>query len=338
MNDFDITLKILLNKKSLTATEAENAMMEIMEGNVSEIKLASWLTALRLKGETPEEISGCATAMNKHSIKVHCEKQPMVDIVGTGGDGADTFNISTAAAFVIAGTGVFVAKHGNRAVSSKSGAADVLTELKVNMEIDASDMERCLNRVGISFLFAQKLHPAMRFAMPVRKELAARTIFNVLGPLSNPANPQKMVIGVYDKKLCRIIAESTKKMNKKHILVVHGNDGMDEISTITTTHICELSNGQILEYEFSPQEYGIKTSCPHAIRGGTPKENAKLIQNVFEGIEQGPPRDIIAINAAAGILVSDKVDSWEKAIELAYDSISSGKAAKKLKDLIKESK
>jgi anthranilate phosphoribosyltransferase len=331
---FDIYLKKLLNDESLTSTEAQQAMNEIMTGKVSDIKLSAWLTALKLKGENADEICGCATSMNEHSIKVDSQDNACIDIVGTGGDGAKTFNISTAAAFVAAGAGVSVAKHGNRAVSSKSGAADVLTELGINIDIDAEIMEKCLQDIGISFLFAQKLHPAMKYAMPVRKELGTRTIFNILGPLSNPAKTQRMVIGVYSKHLCRLIAEATMQMGKEHILVVYGNDCLDEITTTTTTHICELKNGTISEYDFNPEEYGIPMAKIQDISGGTPKENAAIIRSVFSGKQKGPERDIILINAAAGIYVSGKANSWNAAIALANESLDSGNARKKLQGLI----
>ena len=331
---FEPLLKKLLNSESLSFEEAKQAMDQIMTGKVSDVKLCAFLTALKLKGENADEISGCATSMNKHSLKVHSEDRSCIDIVGTGGDGAKTFNISTAAAFVIAGAGITVAKHGNRAVSSKSGAADVLTELGINIDIDVVRMETCLKKAGISFLFAQKLHPAMKYAMPVRRELATRTIFNILGPLTNPAIPERMVIGVYDPSLCRLVAEATLQMGKKHILVVHGNDCLDEITTTTTTHICEVKDNNIVEYEFNPENYGIQIANIGDIAGGTPEQNAEIIRSIFSGKSTKHERNIVIINAAAGIYVSGKANSWDNAIEIATDSIDSGKAMTKLKLLI----
>jgi anthranilate phosphoribosyltransferase len=334
INMFNDTLKKLLNGASLSFEEAESAMEEIMTGQVSEIKLSSWLTALKLKGETADEIGGCAASMNNHSTKIYSADPEVVDIVGTGGDGAKTFNISTAAAFVAAGAGITVAKHGNRAVSSKSGAADVLTEHGINISISPLIMEKCLNDVGISFLFAQMLHPAMKYAMPVRKELGTRTIFNILGPLCNPAETKRMTIGVYSKHLCRLIAEAALKLNKKHILVVHGNDGLDEITTTTSTHICEVRNGEISEYDFDPETAGISLAKPEDIQGGTPSENAQLIRNILAGTLKGPARNIVVINAASSIIVSDKTTDWKEAANIANESIDSGKALAKLDALI----
>ena len=331
---FDESLKKLLNGASLSFEEADASMEEIMTGQVSDIKLSSWLTALKLKGETADEIGGCAASMNRHSTKINCSDPDVIDIVGTGGDGAKTFNISTAASFVAAGAGITVAKHGNRAVSSKSGAADVLTEHGINISISPQIMEKCLNQVGISFLFAQMLHPAMKYAMPVRKELATRTIFNILGPLCNPAETQRMTIGVYSKHLCRLIAEAALKLNKKHILVVHGNDGLDEITTTTSTHICEVRNGQINEYEFEPEMAGIPKAKPEDIQGGTPAENAALIRNILLGQTEGPERDIVVLNAASSVIVSGKTSDWKEAANLANKSIDSGAALNKLDALI----
>ena len=333
---FNQVLKKLLNAQSLSFEEAKLAMDKVMTGNVSDIKLSAFLTALKLNGETPDEISGCATSMNKHSLKVYSE-DTCIDIVGTGGDGAKTFNISTAAAFVIAGAGITVAKHGNRAVSSKSGAADVLSELGININIDVPGMEACIKEAGISFLFAQKLHPAMKYVMPVRRELATRTIFNILGPLTNPAMPERMVIGVYHSSLCRLVAEATLQMGKKHILVVHGNDCLDEITTTTTTHICEVKDNKIKEYEFNPENYGIPTANIDELAGGNPQQNAEIIKLIFSGKGRKAERDIVIINAAAGIYVSGKVNSWQDAITIAMESIDSGKAMDKLKLLIETS-
>lgn len=331
---FDESLHKLLNGTSLTFEEAKSAMDEIMTGKVSEIKLSSWLTALKLKGENADEIGGCAASMNKHATKISCSDPDVIDIVGTGGDGAKTFNISTTAAFVAAGAGITVAKHGNRAVSSLSGAADVLAEHGINISITPASMEKCLNQVGISFLFAQMLHPAMKYAMPVRKELATRTIFNILGPLCNPANPQRMVIGVYSKELCPLIAEAALKIGKKHVLVVHGNDGLDEITTTTTSRICEVRNELIKEYDFEPETAGIPKAAPEDIQGGTPAENAKLIRNILAGKNKGPERNIVLLNSAAAIIVAGKTADWKEAVDIAAEAIDSGKAIEKLDTLI----
>ncbi len=331
---FNNTLKKLYAKEDLTLQEAEAAMEEIMSGNVSAVKLSSWLTALKIKGESASEIGGCAAAMNNHASKINCEDPNVIDIVGTGGDGAKTFNISTTSAFVAAGAGITVAKHGNRAVSSLSGAADVLSELGINLELTPIQMEQTLNAVGISFLFAPLLHPAMKYAMPVRKELATRTIFNILGPLCNPASTKRMTIGVYSKPLCRLIAEAALQIGKEHILVVHGEDGLDEITTTTSTHICEVRNGKILEYDLNPEEYGIANVAQDEISGSTPAENANILRAILSGKQQGPKRDIVLINSASSMIVSGKTDNWKDALTLASESIDSGKALEKLNQLI----
>lgn len=331
---FDDTIKKIYNKEDLTFEEAEAAMEAIMSGEVSPVKLSSWLTALKVKGESASEIGGCASAMNRHASKINCNDSKVVDIVGTGGDGAKTFNISTSAAFVAAGAGITVAKHGNRAVSSLSGAADVLSELGIKIDLTPELMEKTLNEVGIAFLFAPLLHPAMKHAMPVRKELGTRTIFNILGPLCNPASTQLMTIGVYSKHLCRLISEAAKKIGKEHVLVVHGLDGLDEITTTSTTHICELRNGDIIEYDLDPQKYGINLAKPEDILGGSPAKNASLVRNILEGKENGPARDIVLINSASSMIVSGKASNWEEGIKAAEESIDSGNAAKKLDELI----
>jgi anthranilate phosphoribosyltransferase len=328
------SLKKLLDSQNISFAEAEAAMKEIMTGKVSDIKLASWLTALRMKGEMPEEIAGCASVMRECSETIKCEDPKAVDIVGTGGDGANTINVSTASAFVAAGAGVTVAKHGNRAVSSKSGSADVLSEMGVNINISPERMEECLNSQGIAFLFAPLLHPAMKYAMPVRKEMGVRTVFNILGPLTNPAKTKRYVLGVYDDNLCMRIARAALNLDFEHSMIVHGNDGLDELTVTGATHVCELKDKEIMEYKISPEEVGMNLSKPGDLRGGTPKENAEIIRDILSGKHLGAKRDIVILNAAAAIYVADKADCWEYAIEAAEESIESGLALKKLKDLI----
>ncbi|HBC85695.1 MAG TPA: anthranilate phosphoribosyltransferase [Lentisphaeria bacterium] len=335
MSLFPITIQKLLRKESLSFEEAKTVMQEIMSGQLSSIRIASWITALRMKGETPEEVGGCAAAMNASGIKIHCLDENVIDTCGTGGDGAGTFNISTAAAFVAAGAGATVAKHGNRAVSSKSGSADILSELDFNINMPVEDMEYCLNRLGIAFLFAPNLHPAMKHAMPVRIDLGIRTVFNIMGPLCNPANAKRAVIGVYDRKLCRIMAEAAQTLGKEHVMVVHGNDGLDEITTTTTTHICELRNNGIHEYDFDPiKTLGIPKSKPADLLGKEPRENAKVFREIISGEKTGPLRDIIVLNSAAAILVSGKAIKWEDALSMAEESLSSGRAYQKLKSIV----
>ena len=330
---FDDTLQKLYRQEDLTFEEADGAMEEIMSGSISPVKLSSWLTALKLKGESASEIGGSAAAMNRHASKINCNNPDVVDIVGTGGDGAKTFNISTTSAFVAAGAGLSVAKHGNRAVSSLSGSADVLSELGIRLDLTPAEMEKTLNSVGISFLFAPRLHPAMKYAVPVRKELGTRTIFNILGPLCNPASPKRMTIGVYSKSLCHLIAEAAMKIGKEHILVVHGEDGLDEITTTGTTHICEVCNKKITEYDLDPREYGINIAKSDDLTGGTPAKNADLVRAILTGTETGAKRDIVILNSASSILVSSLANSWDDAVKLAKDSIDSGAAMRKLEEL-----
>ncbi|MCX6983147.1 MAG: anthranilate phosphoribosyltransferase [Lentisphaerae bacterium] len=335
MSYISVTFQKLLIGESLDFEESKAAMLEIMNGHTSEIKLAAWLTALRMKGETSDEIGGCAAAMNSCSIKLHCLDDKVIDTCGTGGDYSGTFNISTAAAFIAAGAGVTVAKHGNRAVSSKSGSADILSEIGLNLKIPVETMEYCLNKIGIAFLFAPNLNPAMKHAMPVRIEMGIRTVFNIIGPLCNPANAKRAVIGVYDKKLCPIMADAAKSLGKEHVMIVHGGDGIDEITTTTTTHICELRNGKIREYEFDPlKTLGIPRSTPSEILGKSPSENARTLTGILAGDEKGPVRDVVVLNAAAAIVVSGKALKWEEAFAKAEESIISGNAHAKLKYLV----
>jgi anthranilate phosphoribosyltransferase len=335
MSKFNDSLKKLLENKNLEIHEAEGAMFEIMSGSVSEIKLASWLTALKMKGESPEEISGCASAMLQHANKIEVNDENAVDIVGTGGDGAHTINISTASAIVASAAGLTVAKHGNRAVSSKSGSADILTALGVNININPTAMTNCLNEIGLAFLFAPTLHPAMKYAVPVRKELGVRTIFNILGPICNPANIKNAVIGVFSPMLCRQIAEAARNLGFKRLMVVHGNDGLDEITTTTSTKICELKNNEILEYELYPREFGIDYSNIDDIKGEGPEKNAEILRGIFSGKYTGPKKDIIVLNSAAVLLVAGVTSDWKEAIKITDAVISSGKAMKKLESLIK---
>ena len=331
---FEDTLNKLFNSEDLSFKEAECAMRSIMSGEVSEIALSAWLTAMKIKGETADEVGGCASEMNRHSYSVQCTDSTVVDIVGTGGDGAKSFNISTASAFVAAGGGITVAKHGNRAVSSRSGAADVLSELGVNIMLTPEEMSECLNEVGMAFLFAPNLHPAMKYAMPVRRELQTRTIFNILGPLCNPVHPRRITVGVYNEDLCRLVAGALIKIGITHAMVVHGRDGMDEISITAPTKICEVRNGEVTERDFNPVTYGIALGDPVEIQGGTPAENAEIIEKILYAKEMGAPRRIVLLNAASSFIVSGRAGNWKDALEMVAESIDSGKAAEKL-DLLR---
>ena len=333
-SSIDKSLSKLLNHQDLSREETEFSMSEIMTGNFSDINLAAWLTALRMKGETHLEVAACASVMMKHATKIDTIDSNAVDIVGTGGDCKHTINISTAAAIVASGAGLTVAKHGNKAVSSKSGSADVLTALGLNINILPEQMENCLNEIGLAFLFAPLLHPAMKFAMPVRKKLGIRTIFNILGPLCNPAGIKRAVIGVYERRLCRLIAEAAKDLGYKRLIVAYGNDGLDEISTTATSQICEIKNDKILEYEFDPQKHGIPRATLQDIQGKGPEYNAGIIKDIFSGKINGPAKDIIVLNSAAVLITGEKAEDWPEALSIVEETIKNGSALAKLNQIV----
>ncbi len=324
----------IIEGTDLSKDEMISVMYQILEGKATDAQIASFITALRYKGETVEEISGAVQVMHKMATKVKTQASDLVDTCGTGGDNANTFNISTTAAFIASGAGVAVAKHGNKSVSSQSGSADVLKALGVNIDIDEKKVEQCLNEIGIGFLFAPKLHGAMKYAIGPRREIKIRTIFNILGPLSNPANAKNQIIGVYDSKLTGTLAKVLKDIGSDHVFVVHGKDGMDEITLTTKTIVAELKNGIIKEYEFDPQDYGLSLCRPEDLNGGGPEQNADITTSILSGTK-GPKRNIALLNAAAAIMVSKKADDFSKALSLAEDSINSGKAHQKLEKLIK---
>jgi anthranilate phosphoribosyltransferase len=333
MARIDDTLREALAGEPLTFAEAEAAMAEIMAGEVSPVKLAAWLTALRMKGETAAEIGGCAAAMAAQATRIACDDPRAVDIVGTGGDGTGTHNLSTAAALVAAGAGLTVAKHGNRAVSSRSGSADVLAALGVRIDLTPEDMAACLRETGIAFLFAPSLHPAMRHAMPVRRELGIRTIFNVLGPLTNPAGVRRMVIGVYTPALCPVIAAACREIGKEHVMVVHGG-GMDELTPAAPAAVCELRNHELREYTLDPVDLGIPRCRHEDLRGGTPADNAAMIHRILAGREHGPVRDAACLGAAAALIVAGKTEDWAAALAMAAAAIDGGHAAAKLAAMV----
>jgi len=333
MSIFDQTLEKLFSGESLSYQESYLAMLSIMNGDIAPSRLAAWLTLLKAKGENADEIGGCAAAMREKSIKIKSNDPNAVDTCGTGGDNSGTFNVSTTAAIIASGAGLTVAKHGNRAVSGKCGSADVLEKLGISITMPKEKVEKCLNELGIAFLFAPNFHPAMKFAAPVRKELGFRTIFNILGPLSNPALVKKGVIGVFSKKLCKIVAEAAAKIGYDDLLVVHSEDGLDEISLSAPTLICEIRNGEFLEYEFNPTHHGFNFVSIESVSGTNADENAKLILEILNPkIPDFPQRQIAIINAAAAIFASNKTRNWDEAINAAKLSISSGAALKKLED------
>jgi anthranilate phosphoribosyltransferase len=324
--------------QSLDEEEAAQAMGHIMAGESLPTQIASFLTALRMKGETIPEITGFARTMRARAVRIRArEGECVVDTCGTGGDGVGTFNISTAVALVAAGGGLTVAKHGNRSVSSQSGSADVLEALGVNIALPPERVEASLQEIGLAFLFAPSFHPAMKHAVGPRREIGIRTVFNLLGPLTNPAGATVHLLGVYRKDLTRPVAEVLKSLGSEEAFVVHGKDHSDEISITGRTTVSRLKNGVVEDYEVEPEEAGLKRADLAAIRGGNPEENAQTIRKILAG-EDGPPRDVVLLNAAAVFGAAQKVSSLKEGVEMARESIDSGKARRKLEELIRFSK
>lgn len=316
----------------LTEAEMVGTMNEIMAGETTDAQIACFLTALRLKEETIEEITGAARVMRAKATPVPTKHSLVVDTCSTGGTGLKHFNISTTSAIVTAGAGVPVAKHGNRGVTRQSGSANVLMALGVDIEIDPEHVGRCIDEVGIGFLFAPALQGAMKYAIGPRREIGIRTIFNALGPLTNPAGAQAQVLGVYAPELTEIHANVLNNLGCRHALVVRGNDGLDDITTTTTTRVSELRNGVVETYTLDPTTLGIPKAAPEALLGSTPEKNAEIIVDILKG-EGGPKRDIVVLNAGAAIVASGKADSLAAGIELAAASIDSGEALEKLEGL-----
>ena len=327
----------LIEGNALSREEAYAALTDIMSGNATDAQIGAFLTALRIQGETPEVIAGAAQAMREKLTPVKSPSDITVDIVGTGGDCAHTFNISTAAAFVVAGAGVTVAKHGNRGVSSKCGSANVLDELGVDLTATVESMEKCLNEVGIAFLFAPSLHPAMKYAIGPRKELGVRTLFNILGPICNPASAKYGVIGVFSAELAAELATALSQLSMKHLFVVHGDDGLDEITTTTTTQIWEVKDGAVNYFVLKPEDLGLPLVKTEDLVGGEPAENAAIIRALFAG-EKGPKRDILLLNSAAALVTAGKAADLKEGLAVAAESIDSGAAAEKLEQLAQTTK
>jgi len=317
----------------LDQNEAFSVMEEIMGGGATEAQIASFITALRMKGETVDEISGFAKAMRQNATRITPDADELIDTCGTGGDAPNTFNISTASAFVAAGAGVRVAKHGNRSVSSQCGSADVLEELGVNIEVPPEVVEECINEVGIGFLFAPMLHKAMKYAIGPRRQIGIRTVFNILGPLSNPAFANAQVLGVYHHSLVSVMAKVLGNLGAKHALVVHGADRMDEISNTGASIVAEFKNGILAEYSVLPEEYGLKRCTIDDLKGGEKKENADILRNILSG-KQGPQRDIVLLNSAAALVAADRADNIKDGLVIAAQSIDSGAALNKLEKLV----
>jgi len=318
-------LEQLLNKQNLTRDESFNVMLSIMSGKYDDVQIAGFLMALRAKGETVDEITGFAQAMREKMVTIHLDT-PAIDLCGTGGDAHGTFNISTAATFVVAGAGVHVAKHGNRSMTSKSGSADVLQALGISIDKSVEESTTDIEEIGLGFMFAPAYHPAMKHAIGARKSLATRTVFNILGPLCNPADVKAQAMGIFHPDLTEVQANVLKALGSTNVMVFHGRDGLDEISTTTTSKISQMKNSDdVNTFEFDPTELGLNLVSINELQGGEPKENAKIIREILNG-EKGPKRDIVLLNAAAGIVVGGKAENLKEGLMNATESVNSGAA------------
>ncbi len=326
----------LSKKQNLTYLEAEEVMDEIMSGKATPVQMSAYLTALALKGETIDEITASAAGMRAHCIKL-LHDMDVLEIVGTGGDGSNSFNISTTASLVIAAGGVPVAKHGNRAASSKSGAADVLEALGVKITIPPEKSQELLGKIGICFLFAQNYHIAMKYVAPIRKELGIRTVFNILGPLSNPAGANMELMGVYDEALVEPLAQVMANLGVTRGMVVFGQDSLDEISMSAPTSVCEIKDGKFTSYVLTPEQFGYERCTKEELQGGTPQENAEITKAILEGKETGAKRHAVCLNAGAALYIAGKAASIEAGVKMAEQLIDSGAALKKLEEFIQKS-
>lgn len=324
---------VKLSKKEDIGYEMAKAVMnEIMSGEASEVQKSAYLTALSMKGETIEEITGSAEEMRSHGLKLGSDLETL-EIVGTGGDGSNTFNISTTAALIISAAGVPVAKHGNRAASSKSGAADCLEALGVNITIEPEKSRKILEEIGICFLFAQKYHTAMKYVGPIRKELGIRTIFNILGPLANPAGPVYQVMGVYDESMLEPMAKVLSNLGIKRGMVVYGQDRMDELTVSAPTSVCEIDSGKLTVYTITPEQFGFTRCNKEELVGGTPEENAEITRAILKG-EKGPKRDVTVLNAGAALYIAGKAAGIAEGVKLAEELVDSGRAMEQLEKFI----
>ena len=326
----------LSKKQDLTYQEAEEVMDEIMSGKATPVQMSAYLTALALKGETIDEITASAAGMRAHCIKL-LHDMDVLEIVGTGGDGANSFNISTTSSLVIAAAGIPVAKHGNRAASSKSGAADVLEALGVKIDVAPERSTQLLKDIQICFLFAQNYHIAMKYVGPIRKELGIRTVFNILGPLSNPAGANMELMGVYDQSLVEPLAQVMANLGVNRGMVVYGQDSLDEISMCAPTSVCEIRDGKFTSYEITPEQFGYTRCSKDDLVGGTPAENAEITKAILKGEEKGAKRQAVCLNAGAALYIAGKADTMEAGVRMAEELIDSGAALKKLEEFIHES-
>lgn len=335
--DMKQALKVVVENRNLSESEMMAVMELIMTGQASEAQIGGFLVALRMKGETIDEITGAARVMRKLATRVSVNAENLVDTCGTGGDGANVFNVSTAAAFVVAAAGGKVAKHGNRSVSSTTGSADVLEAAGVNLNLTAEQVARAVEQIGVGFMFAPTHHSAMKYAIGARKELALRTIFNMLGPLTNPAGVKNQVVGVFNGELCRPLAEVLQRLGSEHVLVVHAKDGLDEFSLATSTRVAELNKGEIREYDVTPEDFGIKSQSLIGLTVSSAMQSLELIQDALgeRATENGrKAADIIALNAGAAIYAANIASDFKQGVAMAEDAIASGLALEKMKELV----
>ena len=322
----------LIDGHSLSRDDMQSVMQQVMTGGASDAQIAGLLVALRMKGESVDEIAAAAKVMRDLATPVHIDIPQAVDIVGTGGDGASIFNVSTASTFVAAAAGAHVAKHGNRSVSSSSGAADLLEAAGVNLALNAEQVAACIAQIGVGFMFAVNHHSAMKYAIGPRRELAVRTLFNLLGPLTNPAGVKHQLLGVYDAAWCRPMAEVLQSLGSTHVLVVHSDDGLDELSIASPSKVVELKDGKIQEYTLTPEDVGITTQSLEGLAVANAQESLALIERVLGG-ESGPAADMVALNAGAALYAADVCDTLSAGVALAKDTIASGRALNKMRDL-----
>lgn len=333
--DMQSAIKAVSQHEDLNAEQMKTVMELIMTGGATPAQIGGFLIGLRMKGETVEEVAAAAGVMRELAARVELDHAHLVDTCGTGGDASGSFNISTASAIVVAAAGARVAKHGNRSISSKSGSADVLEAAGVNLEISPEQVAECVNDIGVGFMFAPMHHSAMKHAIGPRREMAVRTVFNVLGPLTNPAGAPNQVLGVYSDELVEPMARVLQKLGSDHVLVVHAEDGMDEISIAATTHVAELKEGEVSTYEISPEDFGMQRASLDQIRAEDASDSLAIIRTVFEN-QQGPARDIVCLNAGAAIYAAGVCDSLEAGVSKAAETIASGAAAETLNALVKK--
>ncbi len=332
----DAISALVNDRRDLSEDEAADALDDVFRGEATPALLSAFLVALRMKGETVDEIVGMARTMRDHSLRVEADG-PLLDTCGTGGDGRGTFNVSTAAAFVAAGAGARVAKHGNRAMSSRCGSADVLEALGARIDLSPEQVAQCIEETGFGFMFAQTFHPAMKHAAPTRRELGVRTAFNILGPLTNPAGAQHQLIGVAQPEMAGLMAAALDRLGSRHVLVIHGHDGSDELTLDGPNPVYEIDKGESVEYTIDPRRLGLPTAVPNAIQGGTPEENAEMLTALLDG-EAGAMRDIVLLNSAAALVAADIVPNVRDGLQTAAESIDSGAAKERLTTFVELTK